>query len=189
MRKVLILHGWDDNGTSYWIPQLKNLLQSKIFTVINPDLPNSHKPILKDWLKTAKQAVGSIGKEDTIIAYSSGFTLALQLLAELDETNKIKCLIGLAPFDSVLTNDKLTIDLYSIPIDYKKIRNKAEFFNLIASDNDPYIPLDKFPRRIKEELNAELEVIHAGLINKAEHYKLIAPIIIRWLTGKGTVLF
>jgi len=181
VKKILILHGWDDNSKSYWIPQLKKLLQNKGFNIICPDLPNSHKPILKDWLKKAKKAYGSFGKSDTIIAYSSGFTLALQLLAEFSETKKIKRLIGLAPFDSVLTDDKLTTDLYSIPIDYNQIRNKAEYFNLIASDNDPYIPLDKYPRRIKKELNAEMEIIHAGLINKSEHYKLISPIILKWL--------
>lgn len=181
-KRILLLHGWDDQGNSYWIPQLKKILESHGFIVFNPDLPHSHKPVLKEWMSTAKNAVKTFGKGLIIIAYSSGFTLGLQLLTTLKEDEKIDLFIGLAPFDNVLTDDGLTVDLYSIPIDYNHIRDKAASFHLIASDNDPYIPLEKYPKRIQKELNADLKIIHAGLINKVEHYNLIAPIILNWVT-------
>jgi len=170
-KKILIIHGWDDNGTSYWIPWLKKQLEKRDFVVYNPDFPNPKYPQLSEWVKTARNTVGKFDNQTIIIAYSSGFTFSLQLLSQLKLAEKIDKLIGLAPFDRPLDmGGNETEDLYKPPINYNNIQNKADSFYLIASDNDPYIPL-KIPRRIQKELNAQLQVIKGGgLLNYKSGY-------------------
>lgn len=170
MREVLIFHGWDDNGESYWIPWLKTRLESIGYRVHNPSFPNPQRPVLKDWLAIARGIVSRFSPDHSIVAYSSGFTFALQLLTSFSPGERIDRLVGLAPFDCALSiGAEETIDLYRTPIDYPKVRGLANHVSLIASDNDPYIPLG-IPKKISRELNASLQIIHAGLMNAESKY-------------------
>ncbi len=171
MKEILIIHGWEDNGESYWIPWLKNELEQLGFKVYNPSFPNSQRPILKDWLTAARKVSTTFNTDWSIVAYSSGFTFALQLLASFSQNERIDKFVGLAPFDCPLSfGAGETADLYKPPIDYTKVNGKSDKVYLIASDNDPYIPLT-IPKRIQESLHADLQIVHAGMMNKESGYR------------------
>jgi predicted alpha/beta hydrolase family esterase len=46
-------------------------------------------------------------------------------------------------------------DLFVPPLDFQKIRGKAEHFIFIHSDNDPYCPLEH-PKYLSEQVGGEL---------------------------------
>ena len=94
---VLILHGWEDNAKSGFIPQLKDFLDQKNIKALAFDQPSTAKPIFEEWFSFAEQKI----KENkaaslSLVGHSMGGLLALKLA----EKYKLKRLILVAPVGS-----------------------------------------------------------------------------------------
>lgn len=155
MKNALILHGTANNAQGNWFPWLKTKLERRSWKVWVPDLPQADRPntkrynqfILgnKDW---------QFDKETVIIGHSSGAVAILGLLHQLPTGVKIDTCILVSAFKDNLGSEIFN-GLFEEPFDFEKIRQKANNFILVYSDNDPYVPLEH-GRWLAQQLNAKL---------------------------------
>ncbi len=91
---VVVLHGWEDNSRSGFIPSLAENLESKNYEPVALDLPNTKTPDFEEWISFADKKISKLkeGKVN-IIGHSMGGHLALKLA----EKHKINKLVLVAP--------------------------------------------------------------------------------------------
>jgi|SRR3989344_5314278 len=156
MKNVLILHGTGSSSKQNWFPWLKSELEAKGVKVWVPDLPLSERPNIERY----KQYVfehWQFDQDSIIIGHSSGAVAALGILQYLPVGLQIEKVILVAAFKDNLGRDDLN-QLFIRPLNFEKIKNHCKNFVLIASDNDPYVPLEHV-QFLKEQLNGELVVL------------------------------
>jgi len=94
---VIILHAWDNNSKSGFIPELVSDLQKKDYNPITLDLPNTSAPKFEEWFSLAETEIKKIGdKPINLIGHSMGGFLALKLA----EKYQVKKLVLVAPIGS-----------------------------------------------------------------------------------------
>lgn len=147
--KVILLHGYYGNGNDNWQPWLKEELENRHdgLDVVSPDLPNSHRPRLAEWIDVINKL--DIESKSTIVGHSMGGFAALKYA----ESHKLKQLVLVAPTNTA--DDKywkqqedfykkgelsyLLKDFYGQPLDCEKIARNVEEIVFIFSLDDPYI--------------------------------------------------
>lgn len=158
MQKVIIVHCWDGYPDYCWYPQTKKELEEKGYEVIVPEMPEADSPKLALWLPTL-QALALDPNEDLhFIGHSAGCITILRYLEQLDVTQRIGKVILVAGFTDDLGFKELT-NFFTTPVLFKKIKQKAEHFVAIHSDNDPFVDL-KYGDIFKEKLGADLIIKH-----------------------------
>lgn len=170
MKNVLILHGAGNDSQGNWFPWLKKELEKKGYKVWVPDLPNSEKPIQKEWLETVKD--WEFDEESILIGHSSGATLILRILENLTAGIKVKKVILVAgPIDKGII-EKFWVYKENItrnPFNWQKIISSSEEFVLIYSENDPYDCGIRHGKLLLEKVGGKL------IIRKGEgHFNLEA---------------
>jgi len=142
MKNALILHGAGNNSQGNWFPWLKSQLKDKGWQVWTPDLPNSDRPIQKDWLDTIfSNKHWGFTDGSIIIGHSAGATLILRILERLPKDSKIHKAILVAGTVERGTKPEYfqyKESLVKQPFDWKKIKRSCEKFYFIHSKNDPY---------------------------------------------------
>jgi predicted alpha/beta hydrolase family esterase len=157
MKNALILHGLDGHSQENWFPWLKKELEKKGWKVWVPDLPHSECPNMKlfnqhilsnkDW---------KFDKYSVIIGHSAGAVAILGLLQVLPKETKIDTCILVGSFKDDLGMEALK-NLFNVPLDFEKIKNQAENFVFIHSDNDPYCPLEH-AKYLADKVDGKLKV-------------------------------
>lgn len=155
MKNALILHGTGADSQSNWFPWLKEKLQEKEYKVWVPNLPNSMSPnttvntryVLDNW---------QFDKDSIVVGHSSGAVLILYILQNIPENTVINRAFLVSAFKNDLGWPNLK-NLFSEPLDWKKIKKHAHKIILLHSDNDPYVPLNH-AQFIAEKIDAELIV-------------------------------
>ena len=73
-RRFLILHGWqNERPVGHWERWLAERLAERGHEVAYPQLPNPHRPALKEWLEVIEASLDSApGTEQVVIAHSLG---------------------------------------------------------------------------------------------------------------------
>lgn len=185
---ILILHGWENNSSGNWFPWLKNELEKFGEIVYCPDLPNSDFPKQDEWLDKinetiAKEKIGQL----IIVGHSMGAVAILRFLETLKQEEKIKCAILVAGFttnkNEKVGRIKAIADFFKTSFDWQKIKQGCEKFIIIASDNDPYIPIKESEKLyfLLNKPSTEFIVEHnAGHINKESgfvKYELVLRMI------------
>jgi predicted alpha/beta hydrolase family esterase len=153
MKNALILHGTDASPAHNWFLWLKNQLEADGYEVWLPQLPNSEQPntnTYNNFILSNKRF--EFDEETIIVGHSSGAVEALSLLEHVDA--KINAVFLVSAFKDWLGWESLN-DLFVPPLDFQKIRGKAEHFIFIHSDNDPYCPLEH-PKYLSEQVGGEL---------------------------------
>lgn len=142
MKNALILHGLDGHSQENWFPWLKKELEKKGWKVWVPDLPQPHKPSMKSFNQhILSNKDWEFNKDSVIIGHSAGAVTILGLLQVLPEETKIDTCILVGSFKDDLGMEALQ-NLFNISLDFEKIKNQAQNFIFIHSDNDPYCPLE-----------------------------------------------
>lgn len=159
MKNALILHGTDATSKDNWFPWLKSELEKQDWQVWVPNLPKANRPNIQRYNKflLSKNEFKNINNETIMIGHSSGAVAILGLLQAMPENVKIKHAVLVGAFRNDLGWNSLS-ELFNEPYDFEKIKQKAEKFTLIHSDNDPYIALEQ-PEYLAKELDGELIVI------------------------------
>jgi predicted alpha/beta hydrolase family esterase len=52
MKRAIIIHAWEETPTGQWLPWLKKELESAGWKVGVPEMPNTKKPKLNEWMDT-----------------------------------------------------------------------------------------------------------------------------------------
>lgn len=156
MKNASIFHGTGGNPTLFWTPYLKKHLQELGYTVWTPQLPDTDKPELKNWLPYALDN-GMYDTESVLIGHSAGCPLMLSILENIEV--KIKLAIFVSGFVENLTSGK-TDPILQETYDWEKIKSHCEHFIFINSDNDPWKCDDKQGRIMFDNLGGELLIRH-----------------------------
>jgi len=142
MKNALILHGAGNDPKGNWFPWLKSKLEVKGWQVWAPDLPNTDRPIQKDWLgKIFSNKHWGFTGGSIMIGHSAGATLILRILERLPKETQIHKVILVAGTIERGTKPEYfqyKEDLVKRPFNWKKIKQSCEKFYFIHSKNDPY---------------------------------------------------
>ena len=163
MKKVYLVHGWEATSKSDFFPWLKKELEKRKIESYFPDMPNTEKPKINEWIGFLKKNIRAINNDTIFIGHSIGCQAVLRFLETLPAEIKVKRVILVAPWMHL---DRQTIEeegeeVIAIAkswmetlIDWKKVKNHCDNFICIFSDNDPYVPLSNL-KLFKEKLNAK----------------------------------
>ncbi len=167
MTKVIILHGTGCSPEMYWYPYIKENLEKQGYVVDVPNLPNSDKSKLDDWLPFVLSNYEF--DEDTIlIGHSAGSPLILSILENINV--KIKQAILVSGFIDTLSSNILQ-DSY----DWKRIKSNVDDIIFINSDNDPWGCDDTQGRKMFDKLGGTLIIRygegHMGSSSYNQPYK------------------
>jgi len=163
MNRVVIVHCWDGYPEYCWYPWVKKELEAKGFEVTVPAFPETNTPNLGKWLLVLKQVVGTPDEDTYLVGHSVGCITILRYLESLKKGQKVGGVVLVAGFTSDLSyvdgiEDELK-NFFETPIQWDVIKDKANKFVAIHSDDDPYVAL-KYGDIFKEKLSAELIIKH-----------------------------
>lgn len=141
MKNALILHGAGNNSQGNWFPWLKGELEMRGYHTWTPDLPDSNVPMREKWLGTIFNDAWQFNEESIIIGHSAGATCILRILEQLPDSVKINKAIlvgGVVELGTIPDFFPYKRDMVTLPFNWEKIKQSANEFIFIASDNDPY---------------------------------------------------
>lgn len=164
-KRVIIVHGWGGSPKTDFLPWAKKELESKGYEVTVPSMPDSENPRIESWVSYLANVIGEIRETDILIGHSIGCQTILRFLESLSEDNKIGKVIlvaGFGPYLMGLTEEEklITKPWQETLIDFDKIKNKADEFIVIFSDNDPFVPLKENKIFFEEKLSAQIFIEH-----------------------------
>lgn len=156
MKNAIILHGTGDSPDLFWFPYIKEKLEERGFDVWLPQLPNAKKPNLADWLPFILEK-GKFTEETVIIGHSAGSQITLSVLEKINM--KVKQVILVSGYAKALCKDEVSENNIA-DFNWDAIKDKAEEFIFINSDNDPWQCDDKQGRIMFDKLGGTLIVRH-----------------------------
>jgi predicted alpha/beta hydrolase family esterase len=166
--KVIILHGWGGSPRGNWAGWLADQLtvSSSVSSVMCPELPNAEHPKQDEWLEKIRDLGNVFDDQTIIIGHSLGSIAILRLLESFEENERVRAAILVCGFTNDLGIDEIK-DFFRTDFNWEKIKNKADKFVIINSDNDPYMSIEE-GKILHEKLGGELIIEHkAGHINTA----------------------
>ena len=168
--RFFIIHGSASNSSENWFPWLKNELEVLGHEVIALDFPQPPKQSLTNWMKTFEPYMSKIDSETIFVAHSLGPAFVLSILEKMKVKVKacyfVSCFIGPLGIDL----DKVNKTFTEKEFEFSNIRARCPKFICFASDNDPYVPLER-TRELSEKINGKLIVVkNAGHFNKKSGY-------------------
>ncbi len=171
MKRVIIVHCWEGYPEYCWYPQTKKELEAVGFKVEVPVMPDTNNPKLSLWLPKLQEVIGRSDEELCLVGHSLGCITIMRYLESLKDGERIGTVVFVAGFTDDLDFKEL-VNFFETPIDFRKIKSKANRFVAINSDDDPYVSL-KYGNILKDKLDAKLIIKHAmkhfsGPIDKEE---------------------
>jgi len=158
MKRAIILHGWEGHPGDAWFPWLKTELKKLGMKVEVPQMPNTNKPQMSEWLPHLEKVVGEPDKNLVLIGHSLANITFLRLLERMVEGAKVGKVVMVAGFIDPLGFKELE-SFFQSPIEWDKIRQHCDSFVAINSDDDQYVPL-KHVDIFKEKLGAKVVIEH-----------------------------
>ena len=137
MKKVILVHCWTGYPEYCWYPYVKEELEKMDYEVVIPFFPDI-LPLLSSWLSKIDRAVEGPDEDTILIGHSLGAVAVLRYLETLPANQKIAAAILVSGFVNDLGFKPLQ-NFFIKPLDLEKIKQKADHFVVIASDNDPYL--------------------------------------------------
>lgn len=159
-KKVFIIHGWGGSPSRDWMSWAKKALIEKRYEVIVPAMPDSENPRVESWVPYLATVIGEVRETDMLVGHSVGCQTILRFLEKLPEGQKVDKVIMVAGFTILknLTEEEVSIakPWVETPIDFEKVKNHANSFTAIFSDDDPVVPLEANRKVFKEKLGAKI---------------------------------
>lgn len=170
-KRVFIIHGWGGSPNSEWLPWLKKELEKKGFEVFVPAMPNTEEPKIEEWVPFLADLVGEPNENTYFVGGSIGCQTIMRYLETLPKNKRAGRVIFVAGwFDLTdficeeIPEDKeecrkIARPWIETPINFKKVRNSANDFIAIFSDNDPYVELNN-KDIFEKQLGAKIIIEH-----------------------------
>jgi hypothetical protein len=155
--RVFIIHGWDGYPEEGCFPWVKEQLEAKGIETHTPAMPNPLKPEIDTWVSFLKNEIGVPDEQTILVGHSIGAQTILRYLETLEDKIKIKGVVCLAGWTHLTdaayeTEEDVVIakPWLETPLDWDKIKKRADSFLAIFSDNDPLVPFSdsKMPAEI-----------------------------------------
>lgn len=174
--KFFIIHGSYGNPQENWFPWLKQELEKLGHNVFVPKFPTPEGQNLETWMSEFEDTgyFSKIDGESVFIGHSLGPAFILSVLERLNMQKPIKACFFVAGFLGLLNNpevDGINETFVEKVFNWSKIKKSCKNFFMYASEDDPYVPIEK-ARELKEKLGAELKIVrNAGHFNEKAGYK------------------
>lgn len=156
MKRVFVIHGWTGFANNHWFPWLKKQLVEKGFSVELPEMPNTVHPKRDEWVAKINEIVGKPDTQTYFVGHSLGCIAIVRYLEQLPKAAKIGGCVFVAGFGGGLKYHELT-PFYTPPPDFVKVRQHADKFITIFSEDDDVVPLE-IGKKFQENLGAKLIV-------------------------------
>ena len=164
INRLIIVHGWGGSPETDFLPWAKEELQKKSYEVITPVMPETDYPKIEKWVPYLAKVIGEPRKDDILIGHSIGCQTILRYLENLPDGQKVDRVILVAGFVTLtgLTDDQVIVarPWLESPINLGNIRNHANSFTAIFSDNDPFVPWEENKKLFEEKLGAQIFTEH-----------------------------
>lgn len=148
-KRVIIVHGWEGTPEEGWFPWLKKKLEARGFFVAVPQLPDSGKPRIENWVPKLAETVGTPDEHAFFVGHSMGCQTIARYLATLPVGARVGGAVFVAGFFKRLTgleDDPDTRETeqhwLTAPLDLNAVRTHLPKSVAIFSDDDPWVPLD-----------------------------------------------
>jgi hypothetical protein len=168
--RVIIFHGTKGAPKGNWFPWLYKELEKRNIKALVPELPTPEGQNVSNWLDAVKDI--ELLPEDVLIGHSCGATFIPHLL-EIRRESSVKAGLLVSPVSTdiqIPEYDALNETFINSSFDWSKIRQRAQRFEVIHGDNDPYVPLEQ-AQYFSENLACNLEVIpNGGHLNSESGY-------------------
>lgn len=162
-KRIIIVHGWEGSPKNDWMPWAKNELEREGYEVIVPAMPDSSHPRIEVWIPFVAKVVGEPRVSDILIGHSIGCQTIVRYLETLKTGQKVDKVIlvaswiSLTPLALRTPEDRVIVKpWFNTPIDFSKVKVKANSFAALFSDNDPYVPFEENSKTYKEKLGAKV---------------------------------
>ncbi|MFA5174380.1 MAG: alpha/beta fold hydrolase [Candidatus Pacearchaeota archaeon] len=158
MKKIYLIHGWGGYPENNWFPWLKKELERRNFEVHPLKMPNPDEPKINEWIDFLIKNI-NVNEETYLIGHSMGCRAIIGFLEHCNK--KIKGVIFVAGWIALnnleTDQEKETAKQWTNKIiDYNKVKEKADKFVAIFSNNDPFVPFKINSDFYKNKLNAEI---------------------------------
>ncbi len=159
MKRAIIIHAWEETPDGQWLPWLKEKLESSGWKVDVPEMPNTKKPKLNEWMD--KLLSLSPGKDTVLIGHSLSNALIMKYLERPEA--KIKSVIMVAAWDWLMEAvKKFHLTFFENGFDYEAIKRKQIPITIVNSTTDPWINFER-SKGLANKLNAKfISVENAG---------------------------
>ena len=163
IKRVFIVHRWDGTSKSDWYPWLKKELEKREFKVEVPEMPNTSKPKINDWVAHLKKVVGELDDETYFIGHSIGCQTIMRFLEKENYNGKIGKIIFVAGWFKLDNLEGEEVEAIAnpwtnTPIDFSKVKPKLSKLTVFLSTNEPYGFVEENTRTFKEKLNAKVVI-------------------------------
>jgi len=192
MKNSLILHGWEGNSESHWIPWLREEFTSLDYKVYSPSLPDTTKPNISDQLNCINKYKNKFDWNDFIVWHSLWWILALKFIQDNNISWINVILVAPAFPRKIDTNNplmkteryKYVYDYYNTNIDFDNINWLWNNYHILLSDDDPFIDID-----LAKDFYSKLKYINFIPLSWRWHFNTSAKIfkiteildIIKWV--------
>ena len=168
MKKIFIVHGFGGIPNGGWMPWLmQELAKKRIFACVLP-MPDSKKPVVSKWIEEITHAVNNSPEDEIfLVGHSLGATAILKYLESIEGDKKIPGVVLVSGLISPLDPDNKEsnyrkIDSFVVPpIDFEKVKNKANKFVILHSVDDPAVPF-WHAEKLSKELDCKLVKVEKG---------------------------
>jgi predicted alpha/beta hydrolase family esterase len=157
-KRVFLIHGWEGNPSSNFLPWMKFNLEEKGYSVSAPAMPDTMNPIMDAWVSKLSYAVGRPDEDCYFVGHSLGCITILRYIETLKPGARVGGAVLVAGFSEDIGYPEIS-NFLKDKVDWDGIKSHCSKFVCIQSDNDPYVPL-KFGEIFKEKLSAEVVVKH-----------------------------
>lgn len=160
-KRIILIHRWSGTPQSDWYPWLKKQLENRGYTVIVPEMPDTDNPQIKPWVSTLKNIVGDVHESDIFIGHSVGCQTILRFLEQIPDDKPVNKAIFVAPWFP-LTNltspqaEAIAKPWIETPVDFAKVKQKANTFISLFSTNDPHVPYEENSALFKKRLDSKI---------------------------------
>lgn len=159
-----IVHGWGGTPRGDWIPWLASKLTSKGYEIITPEMPDTDNPKIDPWVNKLTEVVGNPRVDDVFVGHSVGCQTILRFFETLENGKRVAKVIFVAPWMKLanLSGEeeweiaKLWLET---PIDFNKVKTKANTFIALFSDNDQWAPLEENVEIFREKLSPKKVIL------------------------------
>lgn len=159
-KRVYIIHGWGGSPDEGWLPWLAEKLAEKGFSVKVPEMPGTDNPKIGAWVSHLQKIVGRCDADTFFVGHSIGCQAIMRYLEKIPGDEKAGGAVFVAGWLTLSNIDSQEERMTSspwlnTPIDFSKIKQRAEKFSCIFSDDDPYVPKEN-GKLFSEKLGAKL---------------------------------
>ncbi|OIO24763.1 hypothetical protein AUJ14_05645 [Candidatus Micrarchaeota archaeon CG1_02_55_22] len=152
-KRVLLIHGWGGSPKGGWCPWLKKHLELHGFNVESLEMPNPDNPLKEEWVDEITAAVG--GEQDVVlVGHSLGCPAILRFLESGGRASACVLVAGFAEDLGIVEIRNFVFK----PFDWIAIRSACTRFQVINSQDDPYVPTEQ-GRLLANKLSAGLRMV------------------------------